>query len=318
LKARRLIALPLLAKERSIGLLLVDPGGLHSCVRRELWACACQIATGIEHLRLHESLERQVSQRTQELAQSNRVMERSLAESDLLARCREILSRELTYVGYAEALSQELQRAFAYGRVAVYAQDGGQLQLITETAQSRFDFEVEVVEATEAEQIVHSPDAPPSPANELFVPIRDEGRVIGLLTVAAAETTPLTPADADLMLVIAEKLGLGAANARLRTAAMIELGERRRAEDAAMERAQSMEELNRVLVEASHLLDLEHLLAELPRQATHLLRGDSAALSLVTADGTLLEVAGRHNVPDSMPMGYRVPITHGMTAEATA
>ena len=316
LKARRLIALPLLAKERSIGLLLVDPGGLHSCVRQELWACACQIATGIDHLRLHETLERQVIQRTQELAQSNRAMERSLAESDLLARCRDILSRELTYLAYAEALSQELQRAFGYSRVAVYSQDGGQLQLITETAPSRFGIAAEVIEATEAGQTVHTPDAPPSPANELFVPIRDEGRVIGVLTVAAAETTALTPADADLMLVIAEKLGLGAATARLRTAARIELGERRRAEDAAMERAQSLEELNQVLVEASHLLDLEQLLAELPRQATQLLKASSAAISLVTADGTLVEVAGRYRVPDSMPLGFRVPITHGLTAEA--
>ncbi|MBL8092599.1 MAG: GAF domain-containing protein [Anaerolineales bacterium] len=314
LDATQLHALPLVAKERLLGVLLADPGAIEADVEAAVWACARQIATGINHLRWHGRLELEVSQRTAELARTNQALTRRASELDLLARCRELLSREITYPVFVVEVAAIMRELFGYDRIAIYAMHGPELELLHELGQ------VAPGDGFGAGNFVLSPDpVDPSgtpPANEIYAPIRDGDQVIGVLSVGATPPNSLTSEDADLLIMVAEKLGLGATSARLRSAAAAELVERERAEEAARQRAQNLEELNQVMVLASRTLDLEQLLDQLPRQAAALLRASSSALSLVSADRQYVDVAGRYNVPDVMPMGFRVPIEHGLTGVA--
>ncbi len=322
--ATQLIVIPLIAKERLVGLLLADPGQIEAEVVDSLLACGRQMATGIDHLQLHTNLEQQVSQRTEELAQTNRTLGRNVAELELAARCREILSRDLAYVDLVREVVTAVLDLFAYCQISVFAAHGTELVLLHEQGEALTARAAETPDVAELSSQpmlrlgAADPREPDAAANEVFVPIRDAEQMIGAVSLSVCPPRTLTPADADVLVMVAEKLGLGATNARLRAATATEINERRRAEIAAGDRARNLEALNQILVESSVLLDLEQLIASLPRHAADLLRGDSAALALITPDGASLEVVGRDRVPDTMPIGYRVPITHGLTARVFA
>lgn len=201
-----------------------------------------------------------------------------------------------------------LRGMFACAHVSVFAAHGTQLELIHEQGDPLHAVSthtIDEVKRTGRPLVVKEAEDLPAPASEVYAPIRDDEHVIGILSLDVCPPQYLSPADADLLMMVADKLGLGATNARLRATAAVELAERMRADDAARDRAYSLEELNRILVEASVDLDLEQLFDSLPREAAQLLKANSAALSLVMADKATLEILGLYQIPETMPRDFR-------------
>ncbi len=319
------LVLPLVAKERPVGILVADPGPNPTDLQPAAVACARQIAIGIDHARLHQSLERQVAQRTAELALTNRELERHVAELQLTSRCSDLMSNEIEYAEFAAEVVAMLRDLFGFSHAAVFSANGAELTLLCEagaTGQTTPNESAGARAALANDRIIvptsgdGSLDVEPEPAGEVFVPIRDMEQVIGVLSCGAQAPRRLDGDDADFMLLVADKLGLSATTCRLREEAIEANVQRARMEHSAEERARSLEELNQALVDSSIELDLEQLFEQLPRQATHMLQADSAALALITDDGAQLEILGLYNTPDSMPKGFKMPLTQPLTARA--
>ena len=314
------LILPLIAKERPVGIILAEPSATLKDLQPAALACARQIAIGIDHARLHQSLERQVIQRTAELALTNRELERHIAELQLTSRCSELLSNEIEYPEFATEVVSMLRDLFGFSHAAVFSANGADLTLLCESGQSAHAQAASARAALASERALplslnqEASNEAPDPAGEVFVPIRDMEQVIGVLSCGVQPPRRFDGDDADFMLLVADKLGLSATTCRLRDEAIEANVQRARMEHSAEERARSLEELNQALVDSSIELDLEQLLEQLPRQATEMLHADSATLSIITAEGTHLEVLGRHNIPESMPKGFKVSITQPMTA----
>lgn len=136
--------------------------------------------------------------------------------------------------------------------------------------------------------------------SELAVPVQFEGRVLGVLNIESAELDAFSPADQEMVAILANQAALALENARLYAE------ERRRAEE--------MSVLNALACRISASLDLQNTLEAVAAAAAELIPCALSELSLWDQESqSLTLLALRAEASRSMPIGTVYPPGHGYT-----
>jgi len=136
--------------------------------------------------------------------------------------------------------------------------------------------------------------------SELAVPVQIEGRVLGVINVESREADAFTPADAQLLSILASQAALALENARLYAQ------ERRRAEEMAA--------INRVACRVSATLDLRDTLDTVVGAAAELVPCSLAEISLWDEERQMLVLQALRCEPDrAFPIGEAYPPGEGYT-----
>lgn len=136
----------------------------------------------------------------------------------------------------------------------------------------------------------------PETKSELAVPIARRGQVLGVLDVQHNITGGLNQATSELLLSIANQIGVALQNANL-------LSETER-------QAESLAQLNEMSAQLNLATNLSDIFAVAVRQTTEILHSDRATLALLTPSETELEILSTEGETGLMPVGLQVPV-HG-------
>jgi len=105
----------------------------------------------------------------------------------------------------------------------------------------------------------------------LAMPLRLQGRVIGVLNVESAEADAFGADDVRLLSILAVQAAVAIENARLYEQAQKEITERKQAEETLQQRTRELELLNRAGQTLTSTLDLDQVLVTVMEEVRHLL-----------------------------------------------
>jgi PAS domain S-box-containing protein len=189
-----------------------------------------------------KAAEAKLAEREQEARANLELAQRRARELDLLGRVRSAIARELALPGLFRTTVEAVAAAFGYSLVSLYLLDGDHLVLQHQVGYDRVIERVPqgagvVWRVVRTGAPVLLADVCDDPAflgavdgirAEVCVPLRDEGRVVGVLNLETTDPAGLGPEDLRLMEAVAEHVGVAIERARLFEAARLS-GERFRA-----------------------------------------------------------------------------------------
>ena len=275
------VGVPMQVGGRVMGVLLADNAvsqrPLPPDCQMLLLNVGSQIACAVDRAQLYLTLEARVEARTAEARESEqraRVLlereQRHAQELALLDRVRAALVQELELSAFFRTVVEAIAGAFGYRLVSLFLIDGERLQLQALAGQAAQHTNIPLTagivgQVARSGEPVLAVDAQRHPAywavaagieSELCVPLKDEGRTVGVLDVETEAGVRLGEADLQLMLQLAEAVSLALRNARLYAHLQQELSERQRAEAAAQRLAEELEALHATITDLSPELSL--------------------------------------------------------------
>jgi PAS domain S-box-containing protein len=249
----------------------------------------------------------------QELAERQRAeksLERRVQELALLDRVRLALTQNLNSTTFFDDVLDAIVETFGYSLVSIYMVSGDELVLQSQRGYSQWLERIPITQGISGrvvrsgqpifiEDVAQVDDfiaVAPGLLSEICVPLKDNEVTIGILNIESGNAERLTQADFDLMITLAQNVGLGLQKAELYTRLQTELSERRRAEDAERRRAQELRLLYEALADISADLTLPKILQSILLRATRLIGADMGDLALYDKTHNELVVATSYNL----------------------
>ncbi len=308
-RPRSWLGAPIFAGQTVLGAIVLQdfaPGRFDDDAVSLLSTMAASLGSTIQNTRLLEQTQRHV----RELALLDRVRTALLQELDLDVFFRTVVDAIADTFGYThislylvegEALVLQHQRGYVTP-IARIARGEGILGRVAHSGQPVL-----------LEDVTSAPDfiaAVPGLTSEVCVPLRDAGQVAGLLNVESSGGQRLQPADLQLLLSLAESIGLALGNARLYASLQQELAIRQQAEAEARQRARMLEALHASSIDLAAELSLPKLLQAILLRAVELLEAYSGELALYRPAEQVVEVVVCHNL-DRDYTGTRLALGEG-------
>src|SRR4051794_4080334 len=145
----------------------------------------------------------------------------------------------------------------------------------------------------------------------LGVPLLVEGRVIGVLHVGTLTRRRFTPADRDLLQLVADRAALGIEHARA-------FEQERAALQRAEATARTLWAIQSVTDAALAYLPLDELLVELLDRIAEILRSDTAAFLLLDEGAGELVARAAKGIEEEVEQGVRIPLGKGFAGRIAA
>jgi PAS domain S-box-containing protein len=290
LGAKSLAAAPLLLRGEPLGVLVVDETRRRRAFTEveveRLGAVANQLAVAIENARLYAEARGRLAELST-VIEVARVVSSSLDLEEVLRLGAEHLTRTLQGTGCTILLedhrNRELRRAVSTGRAAA-------APVVTE-AESTLAADARAARAPVSRRPGEGGARGASAL--LAVPLHVRDQPVGVALVAAEPDRVFGPGELSRAMAIASQLAVAVDNARLYSEA------RRRAEELGL-----VNEVGRSLVAT---LDIERVLDAGARNLARIVDASTAAISLLTEDGTALQVRALSANSPAL-LGYRIPL----------
>jgi PAS domain S-box-containing protein len=154
---------------------------------------------------------------------------RQASELALLDRVRTALSRELDLPVLFRTVVEAVAEAFGYTQVSLYLRNGDHIELQHQVGYSRVLSRIPITDGVSGlvmrrgepvllEDVRNDPrflGAIEGIESEVCVPLRDRGRVVGILNVESTAGNRMGPADLRLMVALSEHINVAIGRARL-------------------------------------------------------------------------------------------------------
>ncbi len=301
------ICLPLLGKERPIGVMWVNYVELHPFPSKEvrlLQTFANQAAIAIEKARLH----RETHRRAEELAFLNRVG-RALASSLELEQVLKTVMREVADVLRVEAGSVQLlddrdKKLVIEAAVGAWAEKTQGLRFLLGQGiagwVAREGQPLLVLDAREEPRFYPGIDEATGLVTRslLAVPLQAKGKVIGVIEAVNKIEGDFSQADLELLSSMALAAGIAIENARLY--------------EAEHQRAQELAGLHQISQAMSALANLRQVYSQLTERIGTLLDVEMCGVLLWDdEENALVSQPPFYGVPEELIRSYRIPVLRG-------
>lgn len=262
---------------------------------------------------LEETL-RENEQRYLRLAAS---AQRQAQELALLDQVRTALAREFALPELIRTVVEAIEATFGYSQISVYLLEGDTLLLkhqvgydqvverlpISRGVMGRVARTGQPVLLTNVHSDADFIGAIDGIASEVAVPLRDQGRVVGVLNLETVAPVTLDRADLQLMIALSDHISTAIERARLYDDL------RRTVRDTLL--------LNRVIAAAASARDTTALLRVVCEELAVAFGLQQAAATLLSSDQTILTVVAEYRTPDRpSALGAVIPLIGNTVSQA--